>query len=122
MHRRIVLFGHSLALDSIAAALKALPDLELLHAADAPETATAAAARILAFEPTAVIFDQVAGLPDSALLRLLASTPLTLLGFDLETNRMLVLTGEHTQLLTLDDLVRVLALGPEEDPCPHPAA
>lgn len=119
MDRRIVLYGRSVALNSIAAALAALPGLELLCAPVASETATEVAARILAFEPSAVIFDLAAGLPDTALLRLLAHKLVTLLGFDLENQHMVVLSGEKTQLQTLDDLAHVLALTPEEGPCSH---
>lgn len=122
MNRRIVLFGHSVALDSIAAALDAYPGLELLHAPFTPDTLTTTATRILALEPTAVIFDLTAGLPDSAHLRLLAHSRVTLLGFDLENHHMLVLSGEQTQLQTLDDLMRALALTPEEDPQGHPGS
>lgn len=114
MDRRIVLYGRSVALNSITAALATLPGLDLLCAPVASETPVEAAARILAFEPSAVIFDLAAGLPDTALLRLLAHELVTLLGFDLESRHMVVLSGEITQLQTLDDLARVLALTPEE--------
>ena len=119
MDRRIVLYGRSVALNSITAALATLPGLELLCAPVASETAAEAATRILAFEPSAVIFDLAAGLPDTALLRLLAHQLVTLLGFDLENQHMMVLSGGQTQLQTLDDLVRALALTSEEGPCSH---
>ncbi len=117
MDRRIVVYGRSVALNSIAAALAALPGLDLLCAPVALETAAEIATRILAFEPSAVIFDLAAGLPDTELLRFLAHQKVTLLGFDLGSQHMLVLSGEQTQLQTLDDLARVLALNPEEGPC-----
>ncbi len=119
MNRRIVIYGQSVAINSIAAALGALPDIELLRAPIASETAAEVATRILAFEPRTVIFDLAGGIPDNTLLRPLAHQCVTLLGFDLGNNHMLVLSGEQTQLLTMDDLVRALALTPEEDPCPH---
>lgn len=120
MDRRIALFGRSVALNSIAAALGAVPELALLQAPVTPETTAEAAARVLAFEPAVVIFDLATGLPDNTVLRPLAHKHVTLLGVDLAGPHMLVLSGEQTQLLTLDDLVRVLALTPEEDPCSYP--
>jgi hypothetical protein len=117
MENRVVLFGSSMGLDIIGAALSATPGLELLRAPLPSESAAAAVKRVLAFEPGAIIFDLVAGLPDSNLLRRLACPHITLLGFDLETHRLLVLSGEHTQLSTTADLVRSLARAGEEDEC-----
>lgn len=117
MDRRIVLYGRSVALNSIAAALAVLPELDLLYAPVALETPAEVATRILAFEPSAVIFDLAAGLPAAEVLRLLAHQHVTLLGFDLGSHHMLVLSGEHVELQTLDDLARVLALTAEEGPC-----
>ena len=61
-----------------------------------------------AFAPDVVIFDLAAGLPDCS-LRCLAERPgLALIGFDLETEKMLLLSGERANLSTTDDLVRAV--------------
>jgi hypothetical protein len=109
MARRIVLLGRSLAIDSIAAAIGALPELELFHTPDPPESAADVAAHIIAFAPNAVIFDLTAGFPDKTLLQRLMSLRIPLLGFDLEQHQMLALSGEHIRLVTRDDLVHALA-------------
>jgi len=109
MARRIVLLGRSLAIDSIAAAIGALPDLELFHVPEPAGCAADVAASIIALAPTAVIFDLTAELPCSALLQSLMPLHIPLLGFDLEQHQMLALSGEHIRLVTRDDLVRALA-------------
>ncbi len=114
MVRRIVLLGHSLAIDSIAAAIGALPELEVFYAPDASGSTSEVASDIIACAPTAVIFDLTAGLPGSALLQHLMRLHIPLLGFDLERHQMLALSGEHIRLMTRDDLVRALATPTEQ--------
>ncbi len=48
MVRRIVLLGHSLAIDSIAAAIGALPELEVFYAPDASGSTSEVASDIIA--------------------------------------------------------------------------
>ncbi len=116
MARRIVLLGRSLAIDSIAAAIGVLPDLELFHVPEAADAVTDSAARIIALAPTAIIFDLTAGFPDRALLQHLMPLHIPLLGFDLEQHQMLALSGEHFRLVTRNDLVRALATPTETQP------
>lgn len=116
MARRIILLGRSLAIDSIAAAISALPDLELFHSPEPAESAADVAASIIALAPTAIIFDLTAGFPDRTLLQSLMPLHIPLLGFDLEQHQMLALSGENIRLVTRDDLVRALATPTETRP------
>lgn len=102
MNHRIALFGTSLALTSIGAALATAPELELLAVeppCDDPP------ARVDAFAPDVVIFDLAASLPDRSLRRLLERPDLALIGLDLKTEKMLLLSRESANLSTIDDLI-----------------
>lgn len=104
MHR-VALVGSSLALASIGAALTEVPDLVLFRVLIPSE---AAAICIKDFAPDIVIFDLAAGLPECAQPYLAERPGLGLIGFDLETQKMLLLSGEHADLSTTDDLVRAV--------------
>ena len=58
--------------------------------------------------PDVILFDLAAGQPDFA-IPLLQKSPMTLLiGVDLMSHKMLVLSGEQSRLLTADDLMEVI--------------
>ena len=108
MHRRILLLGSSLALESIGAATAALPEVDLRHATVAPETWPDD------FAPDAVLFDVSAGIPDCARACLAAYKDVLMLGFDLENHQVLLLSGALASLSTMADLTRILV--PESAP------
>jgi hypothetical protein len=115
MDHRVALLGTSLTIASIGAALADVPGLELLPIELWRDADLAGWGD--AHKPDVVIFDLVAGLPDSTLCHLAARSDLALIGLDLETRRMLLLSGEEARLLTTDDLVRaVKKLAPVENP------
>lgn len=106
MNRRIALVGKSLSIDSVAAALEAVPGLELLRVGCSPADCLPS---LQALAPDAVVFDVVGiDLRDRQVLDLLTQPDLLLVGFDLATQQMLLLSGEHARLTTVDDLTQVL--------------
>jgi hypothetical protein len=105
MRTRIALLGASLALDSIAAALTEVPDIELRRICGTLENIWGDGRA-----PDALIFDIATGLPDFVLLNLVDKPELVLLGFDLETHQMLLLSGEPGRLTTMNDLLTMLSL------------
>ena len=105
MDHRVVLLGTSLTIATIGAALAHVPELELLPIEVMHDDV---AARMDAFAPDVVVFDLAAGLPDRTLRCFATRTGLALIGFDLETGRMLLLSGERETLSTTDDLVRAV--------------
>jgi hypothetical protein len=105
MDHRVVLLGTSLTIASIGAALAGVPELELFLVDMMYDDV---AARMDAFAPDVVVFDLASGLPNHALRCLTACTDLALIGFDLETRKMLLLSGERVTLSTTDDLVRAV--------------
>jgi hypothetical protein len=58
--------------------------------------------------PDAIIFDLAAAAPSFAVPLLRRFPGVVLIGVDLTTNRMLVMSGKQARLLTDDDLVRVI--------------
>ena len=114
LDHRVVLLGTSLTIASVGAALAAVPELELFPVEFPRDDA---ATWVDAFRPSIVLFDLVAGLPDSALRQLATRADLALIGIDLETGKMLLLSGGQANFLTTDDLVRaVKKLTPIESP------
>ena len=106
MNRKIALVGKSLSIDSVAAALEAVPGLELLRVDCSPADCLPSL-QVLA--PDAVVFDIVGiDLRDRQVLDLLTHPDLLLVGFDLATQQMLLLSGESARLTTVDDLAQAL--------------
>ena len=101
----VALLGTSVGLASIGAALAAVPGLRLLPVKIAGDDAAAWTGN---FAPDVVVFDLAADLPERTLRYLAARPGLALIGFDLETRKMLLLSGEHETLSTSDDLVRAV--------------
>jgi hypothetical protein len=105
MSHRVALLGTTVGLASIGAALAAVPELELFPVRVVRENVTA---WVDSFAPDVVVFDLAAGLPEHILRYLVARPGLPLIGFDLETRKMLLLSGELATLSTSDDLVQAV--------------
>ncbi len=58
--------------------------------------------------PDVILFDLAAAEPHFAVPLLRNHPTIMLIGVDVSCNRMLVLSGEHSRLLTADDLVQVI--------------
>jgi hypothetical protein len=103
--RTVVLYGSNLVMSTIGASLQQkshilvsqmegllCDNLEKLNAAP----------------PDVILFDLASGQPDFAIPLLRKHPTIVLIGVDLTSNRMLVLSGEQSRLLTADDLVKVV--------------
>ncbi len=108
MHRRILLVGSSLAMESIGAAAAGLPQVALRR------VTTVLDAWPDDFTPDAILFDIANGIPDCARACLAAHSHLLMLGFDLETHQVLSLSGSPAHLSTLADLTRILTSPSEQ--------
>ncbi|MBP7053683.1 MAG: hypothetical protein KBE65_21955 [Phycisphaerae bacterium] len=101
----VAVCGSNLVMSSLCASLQNRPGFEVrgfngLSDADLDEPD--------ATLPDVILFDLAAGQPDFA-IRLLRRSPTTLLiGVDLLSHKMLVLSGEQSRLLTIDDLMHVM--------------
>jgi hypothetical protein len=98
--RTVLFYGRSLLISGVAASLEGCPGLEVVRT-----TAWTEAGRIVDEQsPAALIFD-LAGDSESHILPLLLAKPnLTMIGLDTECNRAVLISGEETRALTLDQL------------------
>ncbi len=106
--RTVVLYGGNLVMSTIGASLQKRPEFQvqeikglLANIIDKLEAAP----------PDAILFDLDAAQPDFAIPLLRNHPTIMLIGVDVKSNKMLVLLGEQSRLLTADDLVKVIEGG-----------
>ncbi len=96
--RTVALYGHSLAVSSIAASLEGCAGLRVVPAE-----------QLGAVQPDVVIFDLAASAQRDSVLALCQAQPhLLVIGVDVATDQALVLSGQTSRMLTPDDLVNVI--------------
>jgi hypothetical protein len=113
--RTVVLYGRSLVVTGLAACLADRPHLTLHHL-DATTPDLALQIRMLA--PDVLVFDLAAAHPDYAIALLREHPRLLLIGVDVVHARTLVLSGQQTEALTIDDLEHVIAPRPAQEDGP----
>ena len=107
--RRVVLYGKSLLLGTVGASLQGYSDLALLPLA----LPLPAPREIAALAPDVVILDVAATPPETALGLLQACPCLRVIGIDPNSDQMLLWSGEHTRVLSMQDLVQAIHALPE---------
>ncbi len=122
MQYRIALVGASVGLNSIGAALQAAAPIAVAGpAAAAAQPGAGQPFELLRFvgtsrewngwieraAPDVVIFD-MAAVADGPLLTSLRRYGLVLIGVDLESQQMVIISGEQSRLATVEDLVQVV--------------
>ncbi len=105
MTRRVALLGTTLMIDSLAAALADVPDLELLRCED---TTIHGLTNMEALLPDVVLFDMALPLPESPLLDYLKRAGTVIIGCDLSNQQMLLLSGKSARLASVEDLLHEL--------------
>ncbi len=103
--RRVILYGESLILGSLAASLRGRPDLEIipLAAASLPQ-----AQELDALAPDAILFDLEAAQPEAALQLLKTHPQLLLIGIDPASEEMLIFSGRQERAVAVADVLRVI--------------
>ncbi len=103
--RKVVLCGSNLVMSTIGASLKEKPEFQVEEIKGVfPDLLE----KLESAPPDAILFDLAQGQHDF-LISLLRNRPGTLLiGIDLASNKMLVLSGKQSRLLTAADLVQVM--------------
>ncbi len=104
----IAVYGGDLVMSSFCASLQKRPEFELQDLKGWSSDGIDTFAAVL---PDAILFDLAAGQPDFAIPLLQKNPTILLIGVDLASHKMLVLSGEQSCLLTADDLMHVLAQG-----------
>ncbi len=103
--RKVALYGNSLVVSSIGASLQGHGGLEVSSVdAALPD----AASRLGALHPDVIIFDLAVAQFEFAIALWRAQPRLLLIGVDLTTGQALVLSGQPSRLLTMDDLLQVI--------------
>lgn len=107
---RLVLYGHSVLLDTLADGLRHLQIVEVIPLTAAlSETETLAALR-----PDVVLFDIGAACPHPPFALLQQCPTLRLIGLDADYNRAVVWSAQQLNELSFSDLAAILANGHSE--------
>ncbi len=107
--RKVALYGNSLVVSSIGASLKGRAGLQVCSVDATPP---GAAEQLSALQPDVVIFDLAMAQPEFAIALWKVQPRLLLIGVDLTTGQALLLSGQPSHLLTIDDLLQVIESQP----------
>lgn len=108
---RVILYGNSVIVGTVAASLARYPDLEVVGVSP-PVTA---AKELAALEPDVIIFDVEAGHPEPAFALLKDCPRLLLVGVSPETDQLMLWSSGKTNALSTEDLVKVISVEPQAD-------
>jgi len=108
MTRRVVLYGKSLVMSTIGTILHEKPEF---HVQQVEELLPDIVDRLATPPPDVILFDLASVDPHFAIPLMRKVPTLMVIGVDLSGNKMLVLSGEQSRLVTADDLVRVIQGG-----------
>ena len=106
--RRVVLYGSDLVVSTVGENLRGREGFQILQI---DPLLPDALQRLGAARPDVVLFDLADALPDFATAVLRKNPGLLLIGVDLKIDRMLVMSGEESRLMTTDDLVQMMQTG-----------
>jgi hypothetical protein len=106
--RRVVLYGSDLVVSTVGASLRGWVEFQIVQI---DPLIPDALQRLDAARPDVVLFDLVGAQPDFAIAVLRKHPGLLLIGVDLRSDKMLVMSGEESRLLTVDDLVQMIQGG-----------
>lgn len=106
--RTVVLYGSNLAVSTVGATLRGRAEFQILQI---DPLLPDALPRLESARPDVVLFDLACTQPDFAIPVLRKHPGLLLIGIDLKSDKMLVMSGEESRLLTTDDLVHVMETG-----------
>jgi len=110
--RTVGLYGSNLVMSSIGASLKGRPEFQVKEIRGLlPDILD----KLDATPPDVILFDLAQGQPHFAISLLRNHPGIMLIGIDLTSNRMLVLFGKQSRLLTAEDLVQVMKGGDSQE-------
>ncbi len=106
--RTVALYGSNLVMSIIGATLQEKPEFQVQQIQGSLPNIID---KLEVPPPDVVLFDLATAQPHFAIPLLRNHPTIMLIGIDLESNKMLVLFGEQSRLLTADDLVQVIEGG-----------
>ena len=106
--RTVALYGSNLVMSTIGASLQEKQEFQVQQIQGLlPDFID----RLEAPPPDVILFDLAGTQPNFAVPLLRSHPTIMLIGVDVKNNKMLVLFGEQSRLLTADDLVQVIEGG-----------
>jgi len=106
--RRVVLYGSDLVVSTVGANLQKRVGFQILQI---DPLLPDALQRLDTVRPDVVLFNLASTQPDFTVALLRKHPGLLLIGVDLKTDKMLVMSGEESRLMTTDDLVHMMETG-----------
>ena len=106
--RKVVLYGSDLVVSTVGANLQGRIGLQILQIDPLHPDAFQ---RLDEARPDVVLFDLAGPQPDFTIAVLRKNPGLLLIGVDLVSDKMLVMSGEESRLLTTDDLLHMVEAG-----------
>ncbi len=106
--RRVVLYGSDLVVSTVGANLWGRVEFQI---SQIDPLLPDALQRLEAARPDVVLFDLAGTQPEFTIAVLRKHPGLMLIGVDLRSDKMLVMSGEESRLLTTDDLVHMMITG-----------
>lgn len=101
----VAIYGSNLMMSAIGAILQKRPDLQMQQLQKWPPEAVE---KLDTAPPAVILFDLAAALPDFTISMLHNNPRTRLIGVDLASHQMLVISGAQSRLQTADDLVELL--------------
>ena len=106
--RRVVLYGSDLVVSTVGANLQGRVGFQIFQI---DPLLPDALQRLDAARPDVVLFDLTSTQPDFTVAVLRKHPGLLVIGVDLKFDKMLVMSGEESRLMTTDDLVQMMESG-----------
>lgn len=106
--RTVVLYGSDLVVSTVGANLRGRVGFQILQIDPLLPNVLQ---RLDEARPDVVLFDLAGAQPDFTITALRKNPGLLLIGVDLGSDKMLVMSGEESRLLTTEDLVHTMETG-----------
>ena len=106
--RRVVLYGSNLVVSTLGATLRGRAGFEMVQI---DPLLPGALQTLEAARPDVILFDLAGAQPDFSITVLRKNPGLLLIGVDLKTDKVMVMSGKESRLLTTEDLVRTIEAG-----------
>jgi hypothetical protein len=103
--RKVALYGSEISMSAISASLQNNPQFQVRQIEGSPPDMMK---KLEISPPDVILFDLAAGQPDFAVPLLRNHPEIMLIGVDLMSQKMLVVSGEHSRLSTAQDLAKVI--------------
>jgi DNA-binding NarL/FixJ family response regulator len=106
--RKVGIYGSQLVISAIGASLREKPGFEVQEIEGSDPDIIG---KLGAAPPDVILFDLAAAQPHFAISLIHTHPTIMMIGVDLANNKMLVLCGKESRLLTAEDLVQAIQAG-----------